>query len=249
MCLWALTVGSDSHTPKDQPAIDERLRDPAAFVKAVRRLPLSFYEAARLSGMKDKLPQLYKMLQDPNYAEYWHLIAKTICCVSDGNDAQSLPAVMEYFQRDDVWNLTDTRKLVGKVGVMSYLGLIENCPEADAILRKAVTKEGAMELAKNWIDRGWKVESETWSTGEFVIHAIRGDACRGLGRSDNPENIGFLKQLVAEQADYRRENPSAPKESSPYGSKISSITDGLVLQSVIACNRGYWSRRLLTYKV
>ena len=95
---------------------------------------------------KDKLPVLYGLLDDELYAPYWGNISTVIGNVSD--DPNTVPILLNYFKRDDGEKLN---WMQGKIWTLAHIGKIGG-DAADSILRKAITKEGARELAKDWLD-------------------------------------------------------------------------------------------------
>ena len=78
------------------------------------------YSITSQNVSKDQVPRLHKMLRDKKYAPYWHNIARIIGYISD--DPNSVYALLDYFQRDDSWNLDSEIKLTGKIQSISYKG-------------------------------------------------------------------------------------------------------------------------------
>ncbi|MHC4527181.1 MAG: WD40 domain-containing protein, partial [Planctomycetota bacterium] len=210
------------------------LRD---FVKHEWHDGVPFYEAARRCITKDELPQLYRMLQDKDWAPYWHIIAKTIGYVSfeadsvEG-DSESTAVLLDYFERDEVWNFTHVEKVSGKVRALGWIGL-SGGPEADLVLRKAVTKEGALELAKNWINQEWEFpDSTAWSETEYLASVINGEAFKGLVWTGKPENIERVEKLWSEQQAYVRDYPDLV---TAFGMRVySELCDAVSIHDAIA---------------
>jgi hypothetical protein len=147
------------------------------------------YESVKKAITKDKLPLLYELLAESEYAPYWNNIARIIGYISD--DPNSIDVLLIYFQRDDV-SLVDS--IAGKVGSLAWIGKIGG-QKADSILKKAITKEGVHELAKLWIDK------EEWKKGrdkrdkDQIIAYIQGAAIDGLVYSGKKENWDIVDRL------------------------------------------------------
>lgn len=151
------------------------------------------YDSVKKTIKKDQLPLLYQLMANPGYAPYWNNIARIIGYISD--DPNSINVLLIYFQRDDISNVDS---IAGKVGSIAWIGKIGG-EKADSILKKAITKEGARELAKLWIDK------EEWKKGrdkrdkDQVISYIQGAAISGLVFSGKKENWDIVDKLYNEQ--------------------------------------------------
>ncbi len=146
---------------------------------------------------KELLPVLYEMLKDDAYAPYWHTVAQVISFISD--DPNSVPVLLEYFQRDEGSKLYN---IAGKIHSIGWIGLIGG-DMADSILQKAVTTEGAIELAKDWIKEGlWP--DKNWNQ-DMVISHIKGHAMQGLVYTRKPENIQIVKDMYTKEKDKVKE--------------------------------------------
>ena len=103
---------------------------------------------------------------------------------------------MNYFQRDDGSNISS---LVGKLWSIAFTGKIGG-DTVDNILKKGVTKEGAEELVKAWIDKElWP--QKNWSKIE-IIDYIRNAAMQGLVYTDKTDNLEIVKQIYDKEYDY-----------------------------------------------
>lgn len=147
------------------------------------------YDSVKKAITKDKLPLLYELLAEAEYTPYWNNIARIIGYISD--DPNSIDVLLIYFQRDDVLLV---ESIAGKVGSIAWIGKIGG-QKADSILKKAITKEGARELAKLWIDK------EEWKKGrdkrdkDQIIAYIQGAAIDGLVNSGKKENWDMIDRL------------------------------------------------------
>ena len=157
------------------------------------------YSITSQNVSKDQVPLLHKMLRDKKYAPYWHNIARTIGYIS--NDPNSVFALLDYFQRDDSWNLDTVTKLWGKIDSLYYVGYIGG-ESANMILRSGVTAEGAQELAQNWIDKNYELNDPYIQNRENVINRIRRSALLGLALTDTKENGDLIKALYEQERSY-----------------------------------------------
>ncbi|MBN1974948.1 MAG: hypothetical protein JW787_15005 [Sedimentisphaerales bacterium] len=138
---------------------------------------------------KDKLPVLYRLLDDEQYAPYWPNISTVIGYVSD--DPNTVSVLLNYFKRDDGEKLS---WMTGKIWTLAYIGKIGG-DAADSILRKAITKEGARELAKDWLDEQLWQEKRPYNNTDKVILEIRNAASKGLIYTCKPENWKIVEDL------------------------------------------------------
>jgi hypothetical protein len=161
------------------------------------------YSIARNNVSKDQVPALHKMLRDKKYASYWHNIARTIGYISD--DPNSVYALLDYFQRDDSWNLDSYVKLLGKVESISYMGYIGG-PSASMIMRSCATSDGAQEMARNWIDKDYANNFPAFQVKEKVIDRIRYSALIGLALTGTQENKTFITSIYEQERTYCEAN-------------------------------------------
>jgi hypothetical protein len=108
--------------------------DPRKFVTLKWHDGMSYDLTCRLIT-KDKLPMLYQMLNDKDYAPYWHNVARVIGYIS--NDSNSVPVLLSYFQRDDG---SEVSSLVGKIWSIALIGKIggdkQSCSALDLLFNK-----------------------------------------------------------------------------------------------------------------
>ncbi|HUT30417.1 MAG TPA: hypothetical protein VMX13_11555 [Sedimentisphaerales bacterium] len=126
-----------------------------------------------------------------NYAPYWHNVARLIGYVSD--DANSIPLLLDYFKRDEGG---DVSLLVGKIWSLAFIGKIGG-EQADEILKNAVTEDGAIEIASNWINQELWPE-KNWDKSE-VIEYIRNAAMIGLVFTRKSDNLGIVKNIYEDE--------------------------------------------------
>jgi len=172
--------------------------DPREYVKLTWRDYMPFNEARQLIS-KDKLPQLYEMLQDDAYAPYCTNVARLIGYISD--DPNSVPIMLRYFERKEALPFTSIESLTGKIWSLALIGKIGG-PLADATLREAVTENGAARLAKAWIDGQLVPDNSFWVDKHNVLIYIRTCAAKGLVFSRKPENIDIVKRMYK---DYKQD--------------------------------------------
>jgi hypothetical protein len=188
---------------------DKKYSDPRNFIELNWRSGMPYKEVRRLIT-KDKLPLLHEMLEDKKYAGDWHKVARLMGYVSD--DANSVPVLLRYFQRDDSWNWKSTdnyaigqRRLSGKTDALKWIGKLGG-EDAEAFLRKAVTEDGAAEVAKAWLADGLIPDSSTFCTKANTIVRIRGRAAEGLVFTGRVENIAIVKNHFTKEITYCAEN-------------------------------------------
>ncbi len=161
------------------------------------------YSITSLNVRKGQVPVLHRMLRDKKYAPYWHNIAEIIGYIS--NDPNSVYALLDYFQRDDTWNLDTDIKLDGKIKSLSYVGYIGGEP-ASRILRSCAAIQGAEDLAKNWIDKKYIDDIPDFQNKENVINQIRYSAMMGLVFTETNENSDFIKNIYEQERAYCEAN-------------------------------------------
>jgi hypothetical protein len=161
------------------------------YIKQNGQLGTVLYSETREVITKDKLPILYELLDDDEYAPYWEKVVRAIGYVSD--DPDSVNVLLNYIQRNDNKKL-DRFSITSKPDAFAMIGLIGG-DMADSILRKSVTKEGARELTKDWIDEPLP---ETVDTAR-MIRLIQISSLIGLVFSGKPENLALVEKLYNEQ--------------------------------------------------
>jgi hypothetical protein len=184
------------------------------------------YSITKQNISKGQLPRLHKMLKDKKYAPYWHNIAGIIGYVSD--DPNSVLALLDYFRRDDSWNMDTDIKLSGKIQSISYMGYIGGHP-ADVILRGCTGTQGAQVLAKNWINKNYDVDVPYFQDKQNVIDKIRNAAVTGLAYTGTKENVAFLTNLYEQERDYCEANKV--KTNFFY-----ALVDAMAIQEYVAFN-------------
>jgi hypothetical protein len=184
---------------------DQKYSNPRNFIQLKWHEGMSYKHAKRLIT-KDKLPILYKMLKDKNYASEWAKVATLIGYVSD--DPCSVPVLLEYIKRDDKWNwnvadrATSIGRLLGKISALIWIGKIGG-EQANIILKNSATEQGAAQLAKNWIEGQLPTSVKS---KEEIIDYIRSNAVMGLIYSRKPENIEIARQLFTKEEARCRKN-------------------------------------------
>ncbi|MHC4362288.1 MAG: DUF1573 domain-containing protein, partial [Planctomycetota bacterium] len=203
--LWALAatilvgfIAAGIAFAQARPAQDPKLDEPPPIKEEDFRNQackgILFQNAQRLIA-KDKLPLLHKMLEDEAYASCWHNVARLIGYIS--NDPNSVPVLLHYFKRADGPNFDSIDSLAGKIWTLVFVGQIGG-PQADSVLRQALTDEGAAQLAKAWIDGQLVPNTPFWDDRNSVITFIRSCAANGLVLSRKQENIDIVKRLYAD---------------------------------------------------
>jgi hypothetical protein len=178
------------------------------------------YDRLKQTIKKDQLPLLYKLLDSNDYAPYWHNIARMIGYIS--NDPNSIPVLLKYYQRDDG---AKVESIGGKIWSIALIGKIGS-EKANPILKKAITKEGAEELAKSWLNEGkWK-RSEI-ITKDRVITSTQSAALDGLVFTGKKENWDIVEKLYNEQKEISIKNGKQTEI-------MSALVDAMAKKGIIA---------------
>jgi hypothetical protein len=182
------------------------------------------YVLLKQTVKKDQLPLLCKLLDSNDYAPYWHNIARMIGYIS--SDPNSIPYLLNYFKRDDGAKVVS---IAGKVGSIAWIGKIGG-DKADPILKKAITKEGAEELAKSWIDKeDWRKGSNKFDKKQLIAY-IQGAALNGLVYTGKKENWDIVDKLYNEQKEISIKNGQQTDIMSP-------LVDAMAKKGFIADNK------------
>ncbi|MHC4527560.1 MAG: hypothetical protein ACYS29_06770, partial [Planctomycetota bacterium] len=230
---WLLVIvgfGSDQPTSQQNPEEaderaqwDEKYSEPREFIKLNWRSGMPYKETRRLIT-NDKLPLLHEMLEDKKYAGDWHKIARLIGYVSD--DPNSVPVLLRYFQRDDSWNWKGTgnhavgyRRLSGKIDALQWIGKLGG-DESGTLLSRAVTEDGAAQVAKAWLADKLIPDSSTFGAMGNTVVFIRGRAAMGLVFTRKPENVAIVRDLATKEITYCAENQKYTRLYSPLVSAM-----------------------------
>ena len=133
------------------------------------------------------LSVLYTLFDNEGYAPYWANLSRVIGYVS--NDPNSVPVLLKYLQRNDGKKVND---LIGKIWTLAYIGKLGG-DAANTILKKAITKEGARELVKDWVDE--QLWQEKDYNKEYVVGYVRNAALKGLIFTGKLENWKIVEDL------------------------------------------------------
>jgi hypothetical protein len=205
-----LKVDDEKSTEQSNSASDlfySKFGDPREFIK------LDWYEGMDYGMVKrtikqDKLPLLHEMLKDANYSDSWEKISRLIGYLS--KDPNSVTVLLDYFKRDDSWNWQSSetpgtvqwvkdngkceRKLRGKITSLMFIGMIGG-PQANLILRQAVTEQGEEKLSAAWIRDNFLPKPSAFVSKADMITGIRVEAIKGLVFSGDRENYEIVKKL------------------------------------------------------
>jgi len=173
-------------------------RDPRQFVIMSWKTGAPYTEVKRIYK-PDSLPAFYALLEDEYYAPFWPDIARIISFI--GDDQKSVSVILRYIRRADDWSSLDDwhlgNRCGGKIASIKWIGLIGG-EEADKTLRQALTRDGARELIKQWIDgplpRWTSASWENEPKGQ-LIERIQGFAAMGIVYSQNQQSIRLVEEL------------------------------------------------------
>ena len=199
---------------------EKKYSDPRDFVKLKWINGIPRERAIRIIT-KDDMPLLHEMLKDLDYAPYWHNVANLIGYISD--DPCSVPVLLDYFQRND-----ETMTYVSfpaKIWCVANIGRIGK-QGANELLHKAITEEGAIELAQEWLD---STSLEEEYSREWTIDYIRLAAMHGLIYTGIKENIELIENI------YEKEN-AVYKDTGEVTRLLHNSIDALAARDYIAEN-------------
>jgi hypothetical protein len=180
----------------EQTLFDSKYSDPREFFKLQWISGIRYKEVRRLIK-KESIPTLCDMLRDQQYVSDWANVAKVICLVAE--DANSLPELVRYIQQAEDWtSTTKPYRMIGKVKTLVWIGLIGG-EQVDRLLRNALTAEGSVELAKDWIDG--PLPSGYNTHRDEAVGLIRGSAAIGIMLSQNAESAKLVEQLYMQVHD------------------------------------------------
>ena len=219
-------IFAQSQEALDKVVFDQRYSDCREFIKLQWLNGIPYRQTRRLLE-EDSLAALYQMLEDPQYASRWPDIAKIIGFISE--DANSVPELVNYIRRREDWSTVRTdregvARIVGKVKTLLWVGLVGG-ETANTLLRKAVTLEGARELAKEWIDG--ELPGSFGNKRSELVELIQGSAAIGIVHSQHAENMRLVEQ------EYRQVHADCEKNkvATEY---YNQLCDAMAIRDLIA---------------
>jgi hypothetical protein len=202
---WAQPATAPATAPVDYSAVYPRSRGVRAFARARAAEGGVPYSLARSMYSSADLPELHAMLLDLKEEPAARMRAGIVIGYLS-RDPSSIPVLLESVRRaDDLGAQRAAGSPLGgeinwKVRALESVGLVGG-DEASEILRQAITPEGAVELAKAWIDLPLPGVA---GGREQVIKEIRGRAAMGLVYTQVPRNV----ELVSEFYQRAEQDPS-----------------------------------------
>lgn len=187
--------------PATAPAIDytavyPRSRDIRAFARARPAEGGVPYSIAKREYSAADLSELHAMVLDPKEAPDARMRAATIIGYL-GSGKSSVNVLVESVTRPEDFaaptspNIPASARVTAKVRALEWAGLAGK-DDASAILRKAITPQGAAELAAQWIDS--PALPNVNGGKDAILDAIRGRAAIGLVYSQVPENLELVEE-------------------------------------------------------
>ncbi len=223
--MLAMSTNAIADNAEDKPAESPAVTVPSQMERFIKFQAIDSgmpYNMLRRTVTNDQLPLLYKLLDSNDYAPYWHNIARMIGYIS--NDPNSIPYLLNYFKRDDGARV---ESIAGKIYSIALIGKIGS-DKATPILKKALTKEGAEELAKLWINEGrWKRSDRLGK--DYVITRTQSAAIQGLVFTGKKENWDIIEKLYNEQKEISIKNQTQTD-------MMSSLVDAMAKKAFIADN-------------
>lgn len=171
-----------------------RMKIPQEFARLRWAHGLS-YKKTRELFTQQHLNDFYPLLNDPAYRSYWPSIVFIIAFIGPGED-RSIPILMEYCMRQEEWRqfgeVGRANDVYGKFHVLRALGFIGG-ETAEAVLKHALTPEGAADIARNWIESPPPFHYA--GKRQEVIELIQSNAAMGLVYLRKPENMPAIEAI------------------------------------------------------
>lgn len=150
----------------------------------------------------EDLPSLYRMLRDARFMRVRPRLASSIALL--GHE-ESAPVLIDYLAAHADWEprrgLRErpgrTRAHGGVAGLpleLELLGIVGG-DAASAILREALSEEGARALSKKWIAR--ELPDDWYVGSDRYFSQMRGSAAKGLVFTRIEENVRLVEELHA----------------------------------------------------
>ena len=106
--------------------------------------------------------------------------------------------------------------------------------EADAILKRALSPEGAERLVGAWIDHPSLPYVSNPAKRSGQIELVRGSAAKGIAISQNEDNMRLVKEMYAETYNQARNNPDLLRPHILFGLMDAMIFHDLIQEIVFA---------------
>lgn len=178
----------------EQASFEARMNDPRQFARLLWDHGLS-YTGTRARFNASHLGQFYPLLRDPEYRAYWGNTSKIIAFI--GREAadrdKSTAVLLEYFRRPEEWKQgRQPMQVAEKINALELVGLVGGTA-AEPTLLKALTREGAAEIAGEWING--PAPSYYPGTREQAIELIQGRAAKGMIYLRQPEGLAMIERM------------------------------------------------------
>lgn len=166
------------------------------------------------------LPAFLEIIKEDRPPREYYPALEAIAYVSRKNDEKVVDALVDFLKSPVNWDkwLTDTKVanvvLTAKTQALTAMSKIGG-DKAEAVLKRAITVEGAEEFSKAWIG-GWP-EEHALSKGD-IVGTIRGRAADMLARSEKCEDL-----VRAEYAKERQVCINSGKETQYFSGLISGL--------------------------
>jgi RNA polymerase sigma factor (sigma-70 family) len=177
------------------------------FVKQQGFEGMPYSQANAQFDKKLALPILYQLLENPDCAPDWGRIANLIGYL--GPEPASAPVLIKYFRRSDDQHWRSLERTSGykavlqKIEALRWLGLVGG-KEVGPVLRQALTKDGAVSLAKDWLDSLLLATFKPMDR-DRAIALIQGRAAMGIVYTQTVEDIALVERAYRlEDAHFRK---------------------------------------------
>lgn len=185
--------------------------------------PHNKHKEARRDPLPDEsLEPLYAQLEVPAPSDSWMLAIYTMAAKSSkmGEEArsQTVGVIKHFIERKEPRDALEIRQAKGKALVV--LGELGG-PEVCALLRSALTEEGARELTKAWLNKPMVEDQRLEFDRAWTLVDIRGRAAVALVYSGNEDDLNMVRTEYERLAKQRVDDSRYHK---PYHEIASTLT-------------------------
>lgn len=218
---WISSMRQDALRGLDEAVGQHLYKSGGSTPLAVIKMPWEHgvrYDDVRQLLDTDDLLELYELLEDPQYQEYWHRTAEVIAYLSDRPNEKTADVLLAYSRRQDDWSkLPEQRRwfeAMGKIRALSWVGMT-GTQRHQEILRKVLDEQGAIAFAEDWINGPLPAP---WNEDRSqAVANLQGYAAIGLVYAGGQENWTAVEHL------YRMEHKACIEEQ-----RVTQLYNGLI---------------------
>ena len=211
-------ITNDIINSANQKLLQSMLTNPRQIVKMIPNGEMPYYQVSQAFDQND-LHTFFEILNDSNSTGYERLQATNfIYQISNRGNPETIKVLKDYIQKEVNWNkwesdwFSTTSITLSKFNALDRLGYI-GVKDVSGFLKKAMTTEGAKEIATQW----YEGVPESSFPQNFVIENLRGSAAKALAYSDDPNIHELLR------SEYEREKQAliaVGKDSDGYFNQL-----------------------------